>query len=74
MTRKGLFGVVQLDRDDVKGRIRDLEAQMEQLRVFLMSSYRRSNGDASDPLVLSISERFDALLNEWMTLKRSAKK
>jgi len=72
--RKGLLGVMQLANCDCERRIRDLEAKMEHLRVFLLSSYRRSNGDASDPMVLTISKQFDALLNEWMAIKRSSKK
>ena len=62
--------MVASEQRKVETRIRDLELQMEQLRVFLRSSYRRAQ-DASDPMVLEISERFDTLLNEWMSLKYS---
>lgn len=64
--------LVQPERCDIELRIRDLKARMEHLRAFLMSSYQRSDNDASDPMVLEISEQFDTLLNEWMSLKRKA--
>jgi len=61
--------LVRSGRWENKARIRDLEVQMEQLRVFLRSSYKRAGHDASDPMVLEISEQFDTLMNEWMALK-----
>jgi len=74
MTGKGLLDVVCLDRGDIETRIRTIETQMEELRAFLFSSYSSANCNGSDPVVLSVSERFDALLNEWMSLKSQLKK